>query len=30
LAVPVEKAHLFSADGRAFRRLAAQPQAHAA
>ena len=30
LSVPAEKAYLFDAEGRAFRRLAAQPQAHAA
>ena len=30
LSVPVEKAYLFNADGRAFQRLLAEPQAHAA
>ena len=30
LSVPVEKTYLFSADGRAMRRLTGQPQAHAA
>ncbi len=30
LSVPVEKAYLFNAEGRAFQRLLAEPQAHAA
>ena len=30
LSVPVEKAYLFNADGQAFQRLLAEPQAHAA
>ena len=30
LSVPEEKTYLFDAQGRAFQRLAAQPQAHAA
>ncbi len=30
LSVPVDKTYLFDADGRAFRRLAARPRAHAA
>ena len=30
MSVPVEKTYLFSADGRAMRRLTGQPQAHAA